>query len=110
MVEDTAQPLAVTAEIMGGFQQFGQEDLLEPFAQRYFEVLRQIWESRDLPDALAFAERIYPRLIVGSETIERTDGYLQREDVPAPIRRLLLEGKDGVARALRTRAIDAAAG
>jgi aminopeptidase N len=99
----------VTAEIMGGFQQFGQEDLLEPYSGRYFEVLRQVWESRDLPDALAFAERMYPRLIVASQTIERTDGYLQREDVPTPIRRLLLEGKDGVARALRTRPIDAAA-
>ena len=109
VVEDTSQPLALTSEIMGGFQQFGQEDLLEPFAARYFEALQHAWEARDLPDALAFAERMYPRLIVGTETIERTDGYLQREDVPAPIRRLLLEGEDGVARALRTRAIDAAA-
>jgi len=109
VVEDTSQPLALTSEIMGGFQQFGQEDLLEPFAARYFAALQHAWEARDLPDALAFAERMYPRLIVGTETIERTDGYLQREDVPAPIRRLLLEGEDGVARALRTRAIDAAA-
>ena len=100
----------VSSEIMGGFQQFGQEELLEPYSGRYFEVLRDVWGSRDLPDALAFAERMYPRLIVASQTIDRTADYLQPEDVPAPIRRLLLEGKDGVARALRTRAIDAAAG
>ena len=108
MLEDTSLPLAMTAEIMGGFHQFGQEQLLEPFSGRYFDALHQVWESRDLPEALAFGERMYPRLIVSHETIERTDGYLGRGDVPAPLRRLLLEGKDGVARALRTRKADGA--
>jgi aminopeptidase N len=107
VVEDTSLPLAMTAEIMGGFQQFGQEDLLEPFAERYFDVLERVWRSRDLPEALAFGERMYPRLIVSPETAQRTEAYLSRTGVPAPIRRLLLEGMDGVSRALRTRAVDA---
>jgi aminopeptidase N len=108
VVEDTSLPLAMTAEVMGGFQQFGQEDLLEPFAGRYFEVLKQVWDTRDLPDALAFGERMYPRLIVSERTVERTEDYLGQDDVPPPLRRLLLEGKDGVARSLRTRKVDAA--
>src|SRR3989442_14902037 len=49
VMEDTSQPLAMTSEIMGGFQQFGQEELLEPYSGRYFEVLRAVWGSRDLP-------------------------------------------------------------
>jgi aminopeptidase N len=108
VVEDTSLPLAMAAEIMGGFQQFGQEDLLSTYVERYFDSLAPAWESRDLPDALAFVERMYPRLIVIQDTVDRTDRYLAGGEVPAPIRRLLLEGKDGVQRALRTRAVDAA--
>jgi aminopeptidase N len=108
VVTDTSLPLAMTAEIMGTFQQFDQEHLLEPFVERYFGAIPQVWESRDLPDALAFVERMYPRLIVTEDTIERTDRYLERDDVPSPVRRLMLEGRDGVRRALRARRVDAA--
>jgi hypothetical protein len=40
---------------------------------------------------------------------ERTDAYLADNDVPPALRRLLLEGRDGVVRALRARECDAAA-
>jgi aminopeptidase N len=109
VVKDTSIPLAMSAEIMGGFQQFGQEELLAPYVERYFAVLSEVWETRDLPDALAFVGSMYPRLIVSQDTVERTNRHLAGGDVPAPIRRLLLEGKDGVERALRTRAVDATA-
>jgi aminopeptidase N len=97
-------------EIMAGFQQYGQEELLEPFSARFFEVLPTVWETKDLPDALAFARRMYPQLVNTPETVDRTDRYLSGNSVPAPIRRLLLEGKDAVLRALRARSTDATAG
>jgi aminopeptidase N len=109
IVEDESQPLALIDEIMGGFQQYGQEELLVPFRDRFFETLPKVWEAKDLPEGLAFARRMYPHLVITSETIDRTDDYLSSNAVPAPIRRLLLEGKDGVQRALRARAADAAA-
>jgi aminopeptidase N len=68
-----------------------------------------VWETKDLPDALAFARRMYPSMVNSQATVERTDRYLSRDSVPAPVRRLLLEGRDGVLRALRARAADAAA-
>jgi aminopeptidase N len=110
IVEDGSQPLAMVEEIMAGFQQYGQERLLEPFSGRFFEVLPEMWETKDLPDALAFARRMYPQMVNTPETVERTDRYLSGNSVPAPIRRLLLEGKDAVLRALRARSVDAAAG
>jgi aminopeptidase N len=98
-------PLAYVDELMAGFMPFGQEDLLEPYAKRFFEILPEVWGRKDLPDALAFGRRMYPHLIVDQATVDRTDEYL-RGDVPAPAERLLLEGRDGVVRALRTRAAD----
>ncbi len=53
---------------------------------------------------------LYPGLLVSQDVVDRTDAYLAARDVPAALRRLLLEGRDGVARALRARARDAAAG
>jgi aminopeptidase N len=110
IVEDLSQPLALLEDMMGGFQQFGQEALLEPYAQRFFDVLSDVWERRDLPEALAFGRRMYPHLIIKEETVERTDRYLARDSVPSPVRRLLLEGRDGVVRALRARQADRASG
>jgi aminopeptidase N len=109
VVEESGNPLALIEEVMGGFQQFGQEQELAPYAAAFFEALPRVWESRDLPEALAFGRSMYPRLIVDSGTIERTDRYLSDEHVPAPVRRLLLEGRDGLVRAMRARAVDAAA-
>jgi aminopeptidase N len=109
VVEDGELPLALVDELMAGFQQLTQEDVLRPYATEFFEVLERVWRSRALPDALAFARRLYPHVIVEPSTIELTDRYLADDAVPAPIRRLLLEGKDGLARALRTRSVDATA-
>ncbi len=109
IVEDLSQPLAMVDDIMVGFQQYGQEELLEPFSGRFFDVLPKVWETKDLPDALAFARRMYPQMVNTQETVDRTERYLSENSVPAPIRRLLVEGKDGVERALRARAVDGAA-
>jgi aminopeptidase N len=105
-VEDLTQPLALLEEIMASFQQFGQEELLEPYAERFFEALPEVWERRDLPETLAYGRRMYPHLMISEETIDRTDRYLAQDSVPSPVRRLLLEGREGVARALRARAAD----
>jgi aminopeptidase N len=106
VVENGQQPLALTEEVMLGFQQFDQEEVLAPYAEAFCDVLREVWQSRDVPDALAFARRLYPHVIVATETIDRTERYLDGDAVPAPLRRLLVEGKDGLARVLRTRAAD----
>jgi aminopeptidase N len=106
ITEDTAQPLAMLQDVMGGFQRYGQEELLKPYAARFFEALPGVWETRDLSVALAFGRGMFPRLMVEDSTVELTDRYLDHDRVPGPYRRLLLEGRDGILRALRTRSVD----
>jgi len=108
IVEDLSQPLALVDEVMAGFMPHSQEAILAPYRERFFEALPQVWRTKDLPDALAFGRRMYPHLIVEHPTVEQTDEYLRGTDVPSPVRRLLLEGRDGILRALTTRAVDAA--
>jgi aminopeptidase N len=109
LLEDGELSEAMLQSIMRGFQRPGQDDVLAPFAGRYFDALPGVWEGRDLEFALDFGEELYPRWVVGSGTIERTDAYLARDGVPGPVRRLLLEGKDRIERAMRARERDAAA-
>jgi aminopeptidase N len=110
LLEDRELSEAMLQSIMRGFQQPGQDELLAPFAGLYFEVLPAVWEQRDLEFVLDFGEELYPRWVVDPTTGERTDAYLTRDAVPGPVRRLLLEGKDRIERAMRARARDVAGG
>jgi aminopeptidase N len=44
---------------------------------------------------------IYPGFIVEHDIIDRTEQYLASHDTPPALRRLLLEGADGVRRSLK---------
>jgi hypothetical protein len=56
---------------------------------------------------MSFTDMLYP---VGDGAVPLTDAYLARETgIPAPIRRLLLEGRDQALRVARARACDTGA-
>jgi aminopeptidase N len=106
---DPSLSIATMSALMRGFQQPGQEELLRGYVQRYFDALAPIWESRSLEVALAFARGLFPAFVVSEDVVATTDRYLEESRPPGPIHRTVLEGRDGVARALRARARDVAA-
>jgi aminopeptidase N len=106
VLEDRSLTVAMAGAVMRGFQQPGQEELLAPYAERYIEALRPVWEQRDLEFALDFGEQMFPRWVVAEETVEIVDGALGESDLPGPFRRLLLEGRDRLLRAIRARRVD----
>ncbi|MFY9586923.1 MAG: aminopeptidase N [Actinomycetota bacterium] len=107
LVGDPPLPYAMLRATIGGFQQSGQRDLLEPYRDRYFEVLGRIWESRELEVALGFTAGLYPRVVIEQKTVDDTDRYIENARPSAALRRLLNEGRDDTLRALRARAKDA---
>jgi aminopeptidase N len=107
LMEDLTLPLATMRSMMRGFHRFDQRRVLEAYASRYFQALANVWRERDIEIGLAFARMMYPSVIVGDHTIKVTDQYLARENVPGPVRRVLLEAKDSMQRAMRARALDA---
>jgi aminopeptidase N len=110
IVRDTSLPTAKVSALIQGFQQPAQEALLEPYAAAYFDALGAYWDERDLEVALAFTRGMYPHGIVHQRTVELTDSFLDGREVPGAVRRLLVEGRDQVQRAMRARARDVAAG
>jgi aminopeptidase N len=103
-------PNATFRATLSGFIDTDHEELLEPYARIYFDVVADIWQDWGSDMAQYFTEYAYPSWRVTPETIAFTDEYIERTDPPAALRRLLTEGRDDVARALRCRARDARAG
>ena len=107
VVESDELPNAVQAAVISGFVDAEQTELLEAYVEPYFACLTDVWATRTAEMAQSIVVGLYPTLLVSPAVVARTDAYLSASDVPPALARLLLEGRDGVNRALRARARDA---
>jgi aminopeptidase N len=98
--------LAMVRAILSGFASVGQEDLVRPYVEPYFAELHQLWNERSREEALDLIEGLFPHVLIEPETVAATDRALADPELPGPVRRILLESKDAVERALRARAAD----
>ncbi len=103
-------PNASFRAALGGFSSADQDELLAPFAPRFFDVVADIWRDWGTDMAQYFAEVAYPSYLVTQDAVDAAADYITRTSPPPPLRRLLSEGRDDVARALRCRKRDAQAG
>jgi aminopeptidase N len=100
--------IAMFRAVLAGFADPDADELLEPYAPAYFQAVGDVW--RDWSSAMAqdFVSGAYTICPVSSDTVGATDGYIAANDPPAALRRLLVEGRDDVLRALRCQARDRA--
>ena len=104
--EEADLPLATLRSIAGGFHVTGQDGLLAPYAARYFASAAKFWEERTRDEALSLIRGLFPSTLIGQEVLDATDRSLADESLPGPVRRILLESQDSMARAVRGRAAD----
>ncbi|MFF4226057.1 aminopeptidase N [Streptomyces abikoensis] len=109
VVESDKLPNAVQESVIGGFQQADQRELLASYAERYFAVVKDVWDKRSHEMAQQIAVGLYPALQVSQETLDATDAWLASAEPNAALRRLVTESRAGVERALKAQAADAAA-
>jgi aminopeptidase N len=102
-------PNALFRATLDGFADPDQLDLLRPYQERYFEVVPGIWRDWGSDMAQWFVANAYPMADTRT-VIEATDALISRTDPPAALRRLLMEGRDAVERALRCQERDRQAG
>ncbi|MER5807159.1 aminopeptidase N [Streptomyces sp. NPDC002033] len=108
VVESDALSNALVEATIDGMQQPSRRDLLAPYAGRYFEVLERVWEQRSIQIGIHVVKGLYPMLQDGEDTVAATDAWLTGHPAAAPaLRRLVLESRDDLARALRAQARDA---
>ena len=107
VTEDDTLPNSTTRAIVTGFAQPGQAAVLAPYARSYFEAIAQVWERRSSEVAQTVVVGLYPSWDVSTAGLEAADWFLGGLHVPPALRRLVLEGRAGVERALKARAFDA---
>ena len=99
-------PNATFRAALNGFNDPDQAELLAPYAERYFDVVGEVWHNWSSDMAQYFTSNAYPMTQISEHTVELTDAYIARTDPPAALHRLLLENRDSVQRALRCQARD----
>jgi len=107
VVESDELSNAMQSSVIAGFGRLHDRTLLEPFVEPYFSALDGIWSTRTDHTARRIAVGLYPTLLASARLVEQTDRFLASLDPGrAPLRRLTLENRDGVVRALRAQERD----
>lgn len=107
LVDSTDLPNATQRSMIGGFTRVHDRSLLEPYVERYFASIQHVWETRTHEIAQQIVVGLYPSLLTTQDTLDRTDAFLADLGDGSPsLRRLVLESRDGVVRALRAQAAD----
>ncbi|MGK7222348.1 aminopeptidase N [Kocuria flava] len=101
----------LTATITGF--RLGPPELLEPYRERYFAMLEEVWAQRSIGMATRLVEGLYPSdadLEPGHDparhpVVARTELWLSNHaGAPAALRRILVEEREHLLRALRAQA------
>lgn len=107
VVEDDTLANITARAIIAGIAPPAQHELLKPFTARYFEAISGVWARRSSEVAQTVVIGLYPHWDISEDGIAAADEFLSDPEVPAALRRLVLEGQAGVKRSLRARRFDA---
>ena len=110
VVEQNELPNALQEAVINGFGQPGQRELLAPYAERYFAVVKDVWEERSHEMAQQVVVGLYPSQQVSQALLDATDSWLASAEASPALYRLMSESRASVERALRAQEADAAAG
>ncbi|MEU0288627.1 aminopeptidase N [Streptomyces sp. NPDC006147] len=111
VVESDALSNALVEATIAGFAQSSQRELIAPYAEKYFAAIERVWAERSIQIGMDVVRGLFPSYQDSQATLDATDAWLaSHEDAAPALRRLVLEARDDLARALRGQACDAASG
>jgi aminopeptidase N len=105
LTETELGPEAVTG-LADGFGIGEQAELTRGYADAYFEVLPKLWAERPEQMRTLLAARLFPQSAASEELIGQLDAFLAAEPRDNALRRVLIEARDGVERALKSRSLE----
>ncbi|WP_320773028.1 aminopeptidase N [Streptomyces sp. CRN 30] len=107
VVESDALSNALVEATIAGFQQPTQRELTAPYAEKYFAAIERVWADRSIQIGMDVVRGLFPAFQDSPGTLAATDAWLAAHEGAAPaLRRLVLEARDDLARALRGQACD----
>ncbi|MFJ6636009.1 aminopeptidase N [Streptomyces sp. NPDC091376] len=110
VVESEALSNALVEATISGFTQASQRELIAPYAEKYFAAIERVWAERSIQIGMDVVRGLFPALQDDEATLTAADAWLDSHaGAPPALRRLVLESRDDLARALRAQACDTAA-
>ena len=103
-------PNALQFEATAGFMHSHDLALLADFVDEYFDALRRIYDTKTNEMATTLIQGLYPAVHAGriADLQDRADAWLAaNDDAHDALKRLVIEGRDGVRRALACQEADA---
>jgi aminopeptidase N len=91
------------------FMQFGQEELLAPYLEKYLEAADTAWEELGTHMAANLLEDAFPLPLGSPELVARVDRWLEESTANPAAKRFVREGRADVIRALAAQERDAQA-
>ncbi len=105
VAESVELGLEESALVARAFNQAEHADLLAPYTERYFQQLPAIWANREDLLRVLLGRDLFPYTAAGPELLTRIDEFLAQPDLDPSLSRALIEGRDVVEKALRSRAL-----
>ncbi|CAB4825414.1 MAG: aminopeptidase N [Actinobacteria bacterium] len=98
---------SVRSALVAGFQRPIQRELLANYVDRYFDSIIGVWEAKSYEGAAKIVSGLYPTWVVSQSTIDKTAKWLDTTGAhsPAVLRKLVIEARDGLVRALKVQSI-----
>ena len=81
---------------------------LEGLTDEYFRAAPGLWDRLTNEMAQRTLEGMYPRWDVTAEAVDKANALLNDDSLPSGLKRVIAEGQDRAARAVRNRTVDAA--
>ncbi len=94
-------------EMVFSLFRFGQEDVLEPYLEKFLEAAETVIDTLGFHKASVVLEYGFPKPLGSAETMARLDEWLADNTAPKGAQRYVGEARAEIARALQARACDA---
>jgi aminopeptidase N len=108
LVDDPDVPNETHRSISSTFMRFGQEELLEPYVEKYLEAADTAWEELGTHMASNLLKDAFPLPLGTPQLIDRIDRWLEESPANPAAKRYVREGRADVLRALRAQERDRA--
>jgi aminopeptidase N len=99
-------PNETQRQIAIAFQVPGQDELLLPYIDKFFEVAETVWESKGVHRSSMILQFLFPRAIATRAVLDRANGWLATSTANPAAIRYVKEGAADLERALAAQARD----
>ena len=82
-----------------GFFWHKQKDMLEPYVDKYFKNLKNIYETKDIHYSSHYSSLLFPMTMNAEKTLNQTEAFINtNENLPKLCKKSLIENADHLKR------------